>query len=297
MNELLVRARGAYLGLAVGDALGATVEFMTPREIRAKYGVHREIIGGGWLNLKPGRVTDDTEMSLALGDSILACGGVDPTAVARAFSDWMASKPVDIGHTVRRGLLRFRTHGLTEMPPNEQDAGNGACMRVLPVALFTLGGWWEDISAAVRCQAHVTHNTPLSDSGTECVVAMIQDALVHGTPPAVLLNHADDLLRRHREFDWSKRRRDNPSGYIVETLQAVFQALETETSFEDILIDVVNRGGDADTTGAIAGMIAGASLGETAIPARWLRKLESATATACADQAEALVRGVSGFPR
>ena len=64
MATIMDRARAAFLGVALGDALGATTEFMTPREIRAKYGVHRKIVGGGWLHLKPGRVTDDTEMSL-----------------------------------------------------------------------------------------------------------------------------------------------------------------------------------------------------------------------------------------
>jgi ADP-ribosyl-[dinitrogen reductase] hydrolase len=70
------RARAAYLGLALGDALGATVEFMTPREIAAFHGTHKDILGGGWLHLKPGRVTDDTEMSLALGRAILDRGGL-----------------------------------------------------------------------------------------------------------------------------------------------------------------------------------------------------------------------------
>ena len=70
VSALFDRALGAYLGLALGDALGATVEFMTPREIAHRFaaqgGVHRHIIGGGWLKLAPGQVTDDTTMSLAL---------------------------------------------------------------------------------------------------------------------------------------------------------------------------------------------------------------------------------------
>ncbi len=74
-GSLLDRALGAYLGLAIGDALGATVEFMTPREIVAKHGVHRQMIGGGWLKLAPGQVTDDTTMSLALGKAILDANG------------------------------------------------------------------------------------------------------------------------------------------------------------------------------------------------------------------------------
>jgi ADP-ribosyl-[dinitrogen reductase] hydrolase len=75
-GAILARAEAAYLGLALGDALGATVEFMTPREIAHHYGVHREIVGGGWLKLKAGQVTDDTGMSLALGEAILAHAAV-----------------------------------------------------------------------------------------------------------------------------------------------------------------------------------------------------------------------------
>ena len=71
------RALAAFLGFAIGDALGATVEFMTKREITAQYGIHRNIIGGGWLRLAPGRVTDDTEMALLLGRSLVRRGDLD----------------------------------------------------------------------------------------------------------------------------------------------------------------------------------------------------------------------------
>ncbi len=287
---LMDRARGAYLGLAAGDALGATVEFMTPREIESRHGRHADIVGGGWLRLKRGRVTDDTEMSLALGHAILESGGVvDAEAAARAFSDWMRTKPVDIGHTVRRGIVRFRTQGVVEGPVHAFEAGNGAAMRVLPVALATLGGDPAEIARAIRAQAHVTHNNPLSDAGCDCIVAMVQDALGNGTPPAGLLDHARDLTARFPEFAWAGRPRDNPSGFIVETLQAVFQAMETGGDAGAILVEVVNRGGDADTTGAIAGMIVGASAGVAGLPVRWLRRLDRSVVRACAAQAEALV--------
>ncbi|MDR3323389.1 MAG: ADP-ribosylglycohydrolase family protein, partial [Zoogloeaceae bacterium] len=138
-NILQNRAFGAYLGLAIGDALGATVEFLTPHEIRHQFapagGMHKEIIGGGWLHLKPGQITDDTAMSLALGEAILAEGKVDALAAARAFDGWMRTKPIDIGNTVRRNLLRFRNTGEVCAPESEHDAGNGAVMRLLPVAL------------------------------------------------------------------------------------------------------------------------------------------------------------------
>ena len=110
----IARGMAAYLGLAIGDALGATVEFLTPNEIRHQIGLHSEITGGGWLRLKAGKVTDDTTMSLALGESIIARGCVDALAAAEAFDAWMRAKPVDIGNTVRRNLIAFRTTGKPE---------------------------------------------------------------------------------------------------------------------------------------------------------------------------------------
>ena len=82
---------------------------------------------------------------------------------------------------------------------------------------------------------------------------------------------------------------ENPSGFIVETMQAVLQALFNTGSFEECLVNVVNRGGDADTTGAIAGMIAGSLYGVNAIPNRWLKKLDKTLRQECQRQALALL--------
>ena len=110
------RARAAYLGLAIGDALGATTEFMTPSEIKATYKVHKKIIGGGRLYLKPGQVTDDTEMSLALGRAILHAEQWQLNGIADNFLAWMRSKPVDIGATCRRGIRDLMLKGQLEVP-------------------------------------------------------------------------------------------------------------------------------------------------------------------------------------
>ena len=284
---LAARSAGAYLGLAVGDALGATVEFLTPREIRDRYGEHRELIGGGWLRLRRGKVTDDTEMALALGQSILAQGRVDPCAAAEAFSDWMRTKPVDIGHTVRRGIAHYRRTGETVVPENEHDAGNGACMRCLPVALCTLGAEEAEVAAANRAQSHVTHHSPLGDAGTLTVIRMVQAALDGGTRTD-LKRLADALAAAEPEYRYDRRRMENPGGYLPETLKAVFQALFATDGFESALVDVVNRGGDADTTGAILGMIAGAHYGISAIPRRWLRTLDQRVLAQVAGQARDL---------
>jgi len=269
-SEHISRAQAAFLGLAIGDALGATTEFMSSSEIAGVYGVHKNICGGGWLNLKPGHVTDDTEMALAIAEAILHQGRWDLTQVADNFVAWMRGKPIDIGATVRKGIRTYMLQGTLEMPLNEWDAGNGAAMRTIPVALYSLG----DAELLQRCtleQAHLTHNHQLSDAGTLCVGQMVQAAVL-GCDRFQLHEYTQALVAKHRNFKFNKYK-GNASGYIVDTLQTVFHYLFTTASFEECLLGVVNQGGDADTTGAIAGMIAGAFYGMESIPQRWKKKL------------------------
>jgi ADP-ribosyl-[dinitrogen reductase] hydrolase len=284
------RAIAAYLGMAIGDALGSTVEFMTPNEIRHQHGVHTELIGGGWLKLKPGQVTDDTTMALALGEAILANGGrVEALAAAQAFDAWMRGKPVDIGNTVRRNLIRFRRTGEPAAPPCEHDAGNGAVMRLLPAALTCFGQPESVTAEAIRAQGHVTHNNELSDAAGETLAFMVQDFMAGRTAVDVLHQRAHGLDGKYPVFTFRGKRQENPDGYVVNTLKAVFQALFDTDTFEDCLVDIVNRGGDADTTGAIAGMLAGARYGIEAIPGRWLKDLDPVIREACEQQARALL--------
>jgi len=283
------RGMAAYLGLAVGDALGATVEFLTPNEIRHQIGLHTDITGGGWLRLKAGKVTDDTTMSLALGEAIIARGGVDALAAAEAFDAWMRAKPVDIGNTVRRNLISFRKTGNPEAAASTHDAGNGAAMRVLPVALACYGQPETTTILASRAQAHVTHHNALSDAACETLIFMVQDFLAGRDPVDVERERAGKLVSEFPVFAYDKRHRENPSGYVVDTVHAVFQSFFATETFEDCLIDVVNRGGDADTTGAIAGMLAGARYGQAAIPKRWLKALDEKIHEQCSAQARKLI--------
>ena len=287
VTEILSRARGAFLGVAVGDALGATTEFMTPDEIRAQFGVHRRIVGGGWLHLKPGQVTDDTAMSLCIARAILHSNAWNLQAVADEFLAWMRSKPVDIGSTVRRGIRDYLCKGQMETPPNNWDAGNGAVMRMVAVALYTLG---DDrrLQELVIAQAHLTHNHPLSDAACIATGRMVQAAIL-GADRFALHTIARELVAHYPNFrfkDYSGR----ASGYVVETLQTVLHFLFTTGSFEECLVGVVNQGGDADTTGAIAGMIAGALYGEGAIPAQWLKRLDPVVGREVTEAGTALVR-------
>ncbi len=287
-QQLLDRAQAAYVGLAIGDALGATVEFMTPNEIKHTHREHKNITGGGWLKLKAGSVTDDTEMSLALGNALLSDGHVNAKSIAEAFSAWMRGKPVDIGNTVRRGIVHYRTHGETLVPKSEYNGGNGACMRTLPIALATYGCDRETTINSSRIQSHITHHSDISDAGTEHVIDLVHMAF-NGNSISEMEAYSRAFTRLHPKYRFNEKREVNPSGYIVHTLKAVLQALYYTCDFESCLIDVVNRGGDADTTGAIAGMLAGAYYGMESIPSRWLYRLDNKVFELCSTQAEQLI--------
>jgi len=265
------RALAAFLGFAIGDALGGTVEFMTKAEIAARYGEHKKIIGGGWLRLKPGQVTDDTELSLALGRSLVRRGGFDCRDICEEFASWLKAGPIDVGNTCRRGIRRYITQGSLSGSFSEGDAGNGAAMRVLPVALATLGHPVE-AEAWTLSQGRITHHHPLSDEASLTLVHMVQ-ALLAGQDKDAIRNLADAMQRRSPALAFEPYE-SKCSAYVAETLQTVLHFYFSTESFAECLIATVNQGGDADTTGAIAGMLAGATYGLAAIPREWMGRLD-----------------------
>jgi ADP-ribosyl-[dinitrogen reductase] hydrolase len=105
--KLLDRVKGGLYGVAVGDALGGTTEFMSTREIEAKYGYLTEIIGGGVWRLKPGEVTDDTMMTLCVAEGILENPGEPVEAIGRFFMKWYHSQPKDIGNIIRHAFEKY----------------------------------------------------------------------------------------------------------------------------------------------------------------------------------------------
>lgn len=269
-DDLYRRALGAYLGLAVGDALGAPVEFLTAREI-AQRGVHCEMTGGGWLKLKPGQVTDDTEMSLCLGRAWLQAGAWDARMAAEHFAGWMKRNPIDIGNTCRRGIRRYMLDGTLEAEFSEGAAGNGAAMRILPIALATYGNDALFERAAIE-QAHLTHHHPLSDAATLALGHMVH-TLLSGQGAKQCRKLANALVEAHPKFKFTPYPK-RASGYIVDTMQTVLHHFFSTDSFESCVVETVNRGEDADTTAAIAGMLAGALYGVESIPKRWLDRLD-----------------------
>jgi len=284
------RALGAYLGLALGDALGATVEFMTRREIAQQHGVHRNITGGGWLKLPAGAVTDDTTMSLALGDALLlgAHSGRphSTTLIADAFVAWWRGKPVDCGNTCRRGILRYLREGSLAGPPSDGDGGNGALMRNLPAVLATLGddAAFEAVSLA---QSHITHHNPQSDAAVLGIGHLLRDLLA-GAGPAACAERIAGIVAATPAFRFSPYP-GRASGYVVDTVQTVLHCFTSHADAEAAIVAAVNQGDDADTTGALVGMLAGARGGAAALPARWLARLQPAVRQAITAQTSALL--------
>ncbi|MBT3066428.1 ADP-ribosyl-[dinitrogen reductase] hydrolase [Rhodoferax sp. U11-2br] len=297
MREQLDRALGAYLGLAIGDALGATVEFMRPREIAHQYGVHRDIIGGGWLKLARGQVTDDTTMSLALGEALLQAGA--PALIAHAHGDetltrrigqayvqWFKAKPVDCGNTCRRGIMRFMHEGTLSGELNPGDGGNGALMRNLPAVLATLGhdGLFERLSIT---QARLTHHHPLSDAATLGLGQLLRLLLTGASHPSCQAWVAQ-WVANNPSFGFTPYR-GRATAYVVDTVQTVLYFLTQHEDFEAAMVATVNQGDDADTTGALLGMLAGARCGATRLPSRWLQRLRPDVVRAITDQTYGLL--------
>lgn len=291
-DAMFDRVLGAYLGLAIGDALGATVEFMTPREIAHRFaregGVHDSIVGGGWLHLPAGAVTDDTTMSLALGDALLEgarCGRPgDPVLIANAFVRWLRGRPVDCGNTCRRGIQRYLFDGSLQGPPNDGDAGNGALMRNLPAAIALLhdDAGFERVALA---QARITHHHPLSDAAV-LALGHVTRALLRGerdVQPCI-----DAFVAAFPKFAY-RPYPGRASAYVVDTVQTVLHAFTQHASGEAAMVWAVNRGEDADTTGALVGMLVGARDGARALPARWLQRLDRGVLRTVTDQASALL--------
>ncbi|HEY3308355.1 MAG TPA: ADP-ribosyl-[dinitrogen reductase] hydrolase [Desulfuromonadaceae bacterium] len=269
--EIRDRAKAAFLGMAIGDALGAAVEFLTVSEIKAKYGLFKDISGGGWLRLKPGQVTDDTEMALCIARAIISNQGWSLEVIAQNFATWLKSRPVDCGDTCRKGIRAYMLGGALEVPPNEWDAGNGAAMRMLPVALYTMADE-ELLKKYTIEQAHLTHNNPVSDAACLCLGRLLH-LILGGASKTRLRREVDALVKSFPTFTFDPYR-GLATGYVVDTLQTVFHWFFRGKNFEECLVGTVNQGADADTTGAICGMLAGAYYGTAGIPQRWLKKMD-----------------------
>lgn len=281
MNDPVDRAVGALVGLAVGDALGSTLEFSR----RDSKPVVTDLIGGGPFGLRPGEWTDDTSMALCLADSLLAKGGFDARDLLTRFVDWwrngtnsVTGACFDIGNTTRDSLGAFERSGvLTAGPEDRRQAGNGSLMRLAPVALFCMGDAAQAADVAVA-QSETTHPAPVAHDACRLFARMLVEA-IDGTAKGEVLSPREwtgtPEVGSITRGDW--RGKDRPqirsTGYSIDTLEAAVWCVARSESFEDAVILAANLGDDADTVAAVTGQLAGAIWGLAGIPEHWVSKL------------------------
>ncbi len=286
------RAVGCFIGLAVGDALGAPVEFKSP-------GTFEPVVGyraGGPFNLNAGEWTDDTSMAIGLGLALVADPFLLIDEVQRHWIDWARrgahshnGRCFDIGNqtSIAVGHLERR-----EPLPATDSAGNGSIMRLAPV----ITRWWADPATcrhiAIR-QSNITHNNQACAS-LAGDLAMLGAKLVAGT------TDAGDLHSEHKP--------DASTGYVRHTAGLARWSLAEGGTFLDMVLRVVNMGGDSDTAGAVTGMLAGARHGLSGIPKQlvegltWKDRLlkianllfDDSVTPRTLDEADAILRDVEG---
>jgi ADP-ribosyl-[dinitrogen reductase] hydrolase len=280
-DPALDRAIGALMGLAVGDAIGTTVEFLD----RDSFAPVTDMTGGGPFGLEPGQWTDDTSMALCLADSLLKARDFDADDLMKRFVSWwlkgaysVKGACFDIGLTTRAALRRFRQTGEPfSGDPRRDSAGNGSLMRMAPAAI--LGHRCPDLAVRLAVeQSRTTHPAPQCLDAC-AVFARMLSAAISGEPKTAVLDHArsatDPDLDDIRARVWRSLSRETirSSGYVVHTLEAALWAVDRSDSFEEAVLLAVNLGDDADTVGAVTGQLAGALWGESAIPERWIERL------------------------
>ncbi len=278
------------LGLAVGDALGTTLEFrpagtFTPID---------DIIGGGPFHLEPGQWTDDTSMALCLAASLVETGGFDPADQVERYLRWLregymssTGARFDVGNTVRAALAKYETSKNPYSGPTAADtAGNGSLMRLAPVPLFFAADVGQAIGRAGD-SSRTTHGAPDAVHACRYFAALLlgalsgvdkQTLLAANYTPVPGLWEATPLSAAVAEvaagsFKDPTAEQIEAGGYVVETLQAALWAFFTTDDFRSGALRAVNLGDDADTTGAVYGQLAGAYYGIESIPTDWRDKI------------------------
>jgi ADP-ribosyl-[dinitrogen reductase] hydrolase len=279
------RLFGMFLGLAIGDAVGTTLEFRS----RDSYVHLTDMIGGGPFSLNLGEWTDDTSMALCIAESLKATGQAngtfDTADLMRRFLNWwrfgycsVTGECFDIGMATRNALYKFEITGdPIAGSTNEYSAGNGSIMRLAPIVLRYSNDPQAALNAA-RLQSITTHGA------AECVEACllmthVLQALSKGVQLRSALASAPPSqsvkIARISEGSFFEKSRDQirSTGYVVDTLEAALWAVHQSSTFEEAVLIAANLGDDADTVAAVAGQIAGARWGSVGIPERWLATL------------------------
>jgi ADP-ribosyl-[dinitrogen reductase] hydrolase len=295
------RFRGALLGLAAGEALGAPAEFLTAEQVVQRYGVLTEMIGGGVYDVAPGQITDATETMLCLAESLADNGRFDPEDIIARYASWLESQPLHVSLTVRAALISYRSGTHWDVASRRAfeilggpTAGNGSLIRCAPVGLLYSGDASQRHVVSLR-ESTITHFDRLA--GWSCAAFNdLVSAALHG-------ELAHDVPAIARTFDDEDKRiaavlRDAPvaeaeeivsSSFVLDTLQTALWTTLHAADFEHAVTIAVNMGNDATAAGATTGALAGALYGESGIPERWLATLTvRERVTAAADKLAAL---------
>lgn len=280
-NDRRDRAVGSLLGLAVGDALGTTLEFAW----RDRQPPLTDMIGGGPFCLQAGEWTDDTSMALCLAESLLADPRLDEADLMRRFLRWweeghnsVTGTCFDIGNTTSEALYRFRLDGNPRAGRTEPEtAGNGSLMRLAPAVIRHHR---DPVLAAhvARRQSATTHAAAEAVDACECFAGFLLDAIGGAGKHDVLAprGYAGELAiaaiaaGRYRELE---REQVSSSGYVVHTLEAALWCVHHSSGFREAVLLAANLGRDADTVAAVTGQLAGALWGAKGIPPAWIAML------------------------
>ncbi|MBU2764973.1 ADP-ribosylation/Crystallin J1 [Acidithiobacillus ferrivorans] len=290
-SRLLNAGQGLLMGLLAGDALGAGVEFQHRDDI-ADVNLEHLQDGGVW-NLMAGQITDDGELAMMLGRSLLRAGGYDPETALDAYLYWYRSDPFDIGNTTKVALSAGvnksgsdRIRSVRQAARATESQSNGALMRIAPMALWGFRKDLDLLADVARMDAELTHAHPVCvDANRVFIVTLV--LLLRGVPPmeayqqtiqwagsarvepailSVLKNAAQSLP----EDAYSKQ------GWVLLSLHIAYYQLLHATDLAEGIRDAVRQGGDTDTNAAITGALLGACFGANALPAQWTRAILSA---------------------
>ncbi|MCH5671816.1 ADP-ribosylglycohydrolase family protein [Streptomyces gilvus] len=284
MPSHIDRALGAVLGSAVGDALGAPFEFGPEGAFSARFpdpGAGGEMCGGGGWD--PGEATDDTQMAVLLGESLVERGDLDLPDVFARFRRWAAADPKDIGLQTEAVLTSGDPWDLAaalHFQTSQRAAGNGALMRASTSAVHFAAAGRETTMDAARRIAALTHGDRAAWEGTAVFHELVRGALNGGDLLAALPDTLAAVHPDHREryatvlaADWHPDLATEFNGAVWPCLASAVWALRTTTSYETAVRAAIDLGGDTDTVAAVTGGLAGAVYGVGAIPERWVSVL------------------------
>ena len=292
MIDMKKRIAGALFGVAVGDALGGPVEFMGPEQIAAKYGRLDRMVGGGWLSLVPGEITDDTQMTLCVAEGIVEAPEAPVEAVGRRFIEWADSGPKDVGAACAHSIYNAQRAGgaspnaeqweeaakTTQRSQGRPVEGNGALMRNVYPGLY-----YPTHLQAVGNAQRIAKMTHAGDRSTEACILYAR--MVHlltasesqaqdtQTPREFLAEHCRAVPEYAAAAAAPEVIRGRLGGWVVDAMRIAVGSVATTGSFREAVVTAVNLGGDADTNAAITGGLAGAWYGYDAIPAEWIEAL------------------------